>query len=65
MYGRLLNVREPVKKTSRGRTKYPSQEDWDLHRPEIKRLWAEENLPLREVALQMEQRFRFRATYAT
>jgi hypothetical protein len=64
MYGRLLNVREPVTKRSQTRTKYPSQEDWDLHRNEIKRLYVEENLPLREVAQQMEKRFRFRATYA-
>jgi len=64
MYGRLLKVREPVKKASRGRTKYPSQDDWDRHRNEIKRLYVDKNLPLREVARQMEKRFRFRATYA-
>ena len=64
MYGRLHNVREPVTKPSQKRTKYPAQEDWDLHRNEIKRLYVDENLPLREVAREMEKRFRFRATYA-
>lgn len=64
MYGHLRNVREPVTKPSQKRTKYPPQEDWDLHRNEIRRLYVNENLPLREVAQQMEKRFRFRATYA-
>jgi Clr5 domain len=64
MYGRLRNVREPAKKTSRVRTKHPSQEDWNLHKNEIKRLYVDGNLTLREVAQQMEKRFSFRATYA-
>jgi hypothetical protein len=64
MYGRLLKVREPEPKLSQTRTKYPSQKNWDLHRTEISRLYVDENLPLREVAQQMEKRFRFTATYA-
>ena len=64
MYGRLLKVREPVPKPSQTRTKHPSPKDWDLHRNEISRLYVDENLPLREVAQQMEKRFRFIATYA-
>jgi len=60
----VLTLKAPLPNLGGQPHSYTSQE-WEAHRSEIKRLYADQNIPLKDVVQIMKTRYSFFATYVS